>query len=347
MQIREFVQKNSPKWEEYRQLLTRASGVGLRRMSPGEIDRLVWLYRSVTGDLAKARSLWPDTAIERDLNSLASQGYSIIYQHGGTGPTRFIEFITDGFPRAVRRNFRFIMASLLISVVFTVAGTFAHRIDERLPATIIPGRMLEHFQQELEENGRVDRDISFQDRSMFSSFLITNNIRVSFNAFATGILFGIGTIYILALNGMVLGCIGLEFHAHGQLLNFLAFVMPHGVIELCAIIISGAAGLRLGYALLNPGEATRGESLKNGAAEAIELIFGVVVMLVIAGIIEGFFTPIKWIPDWTKLVFSGLLFSLLLIYLSRGFRNENEPQGARPPGARFRKSGSFSVPGTY
>lgn len=318
MHIREFVQKNNGRWQEYNSLLVRARNP--ENMTAGEIDRFMWLYRSMTNDLARARSIFPGSEIERELNDYVSQGYDFIYngqEKRDNLPAKIAEFFVYSFPQNVRKNYRFVLVSFMLTVIFTVAGMFLDRIDARLPYAIVPHNLMKQFEREIKERGRVERDINFEDRSIFSSFLIRNNITVSFNAFALGVSFGLGTIYILALNGLVLGCLGVMFYQNGQTLNYLAFIMPHGVVELTAIIISGGAGLMIGYSLLNPGERTRLESFKHGAGEAVEMIFGVCAMLVVAGLIEAFFTPIKTIPDLWKLVFSGVLFALMVLYFAR------------------------------
>lgn len=333
MHLADFVNSRKQNWEEFRALLHRAGGAGISRISTDEIDRFVWLYRGITNDLAKARAVFPGTNVEEDLNALAAQGYSLLYSNSHTRRTRIYEFLLYSFPRAVRRNWRFMAASFAILFVFSFTGLFLERIDPRLPGAVVPDRMMNHFRTELEERGRVDRDISFDRRSVFSSMLIANNVRVSFAAFALGVTFGAGTVYILAVNGLMLGCLGNIFAGQGSTVNYLAFIMPHGVVELTAIVISGGAGLMLGYALLNPGGRTRGEALKQSAGEAVELVAGIAAMLVFAGFIEAFITPIMWIPDEIKLVFSAALFAVTILYLAKAGKRT---AGSRT--ARIRKS---------
>lgn len=327
MDIRQFVQKREKRWAEYRSLTAKAAGGGLKKMPPEEIDRLVWLYRAAAGDLARARTLYPGTDVERDLNAMTQSGYGLIY--GGKPVEKAEPFFTRRYPALVRRNIVFVLVSLAIFAAFATTGFFIDKLDPRLRGAVIPARVQDEFESQIEKKGRVDRDIPLGAMSVFSSQLISNNVRVSFLVFALGCTFGVGTVYVMAVNGLVLGALGRTFFERGLMENYFAFIMPHGAIELTAIIIAGAAGLRIGWAMLNPGELPFAASLRRGAAEAVELIFGVVVMLVIAGLIEAYFTPIQSIPDKAKVAFSFIAFLAALAYLTSGFR-QRAAQGEAP-----------------
>ena len=134
-------------------------------------------------------------------------------------------------------------------------------------------------------------DVPALHRNLFASFVMTNNIRVAFSAFALGITFMIGTMYILAFNGILIGTVAGLCHVHGLALPLWSFVSPHGYIELTTIFIAGGAGLKMGYALIAPGLLTRKQALTDAAKIAVQLIGGCVVLLVIAGVIEGFVSP--------------------------------------------------------
>jgi uncharacterized membrane protein SpoIIM required for sporulation len=326
MLIQEFIQTGESAWAEFEALIEKARKRSLKGLSAIELDRLAWLYRSVTNDLAKARALFPGTDLEERLNTLAGHGYTFIYGRRTRDGSRAGTFLTRDFPACARRNFVFIAVSAAILILFSAAGLFVHKIDPRLPTTVIPEKMMDNFKSELQTKGRVDRDIKFEDRSVFSSLLIVNNIKVSFAAFALGVFFGIGTIYILAMNGLMIGALGIVFAQRHSLLNYLAFILPHGVVEIAAIVVSGAAGLMLGYSLLNPGEHTRPESVRRAAGEAVELMLGVAAMLALAGFIEAFITPIMWFPDAAKVAFSAVLFVLMILYFMRaGLRAADRP----------------------
>jgi len=149
-----------------------------------------------------------------------------------------------------------------------------------------------------------------------SSYIMTNNIRVCFMAFAFGVTLGFGTAVSLFYNGVLVGVLASYFHRAGHGVHFWAFILPHGVIELTAIFIAGASGLTLGAALLAPGEHTRGQAFKRAGADAVRLVIGCIPLLVVAGTIEGFVTPQGFIPDLAKLAFAALTAVALAAYFA-------------------------------
>ena len=151
---------------------------------------------------------------------------------------------------------------------------------------------------------------------MASSAIMTNNLAVSFATFASGIAFGLGTFYYLFVNGMMLGVVGTACHQYGMSVALWSFVAPHGSLELPAILIAGGAGFRLGYAMLFPGALRWKDSIARGGIEATRLVSGVIPMLVVAGTLEGFFSP-KHLPVALKFSVGAVLFTLLLLWLFR------------------------------
>jgi uncharacterized membrane protein SpoIIM required for sporulation len=151
---------------------------------------------------------------------------------------------------------------------------------------------------------------------MASSAIMTNNLTVSFMTFASGILFGLGTLWNLYINGMMLGVIGAACRHYDMSLALWSFVAPHGALELPSILIAGGAGFRLGHAMLFPGALRWKESVARGGIEATRLVSGIIPLLVIAGTLEGFFSPSQ-APIWLKFTVGGLLFTLLNLWLFR------------------------------
>jgi uncharacterized membrane protein SpoIIM required for sporulation len=153
-------------------------------------------------------------------------------------------------------------------------------------------------------------------KPMATSAIMTNNLSVSFVTFAGGIAFGLGTFLALFQNGMMLGVIGAACHQYGMSLLLWSFVAAHGSLELPAILIAGGAGFRLGYAMLFPGALRWKDSVAQGGLEATRLVSGIIPMLVIAGCLEGFFSP-SHAPIWLKFTVGGMLFALLNLWLFR------------------------------
>lgn len=151
---------------------------------------------------------------------------------------------------------------------------------------------------------------------MASSAIMTNNLTVSFVTFASGITFGLGTFFYLYVNGMMLGVIAAACHQYGMSIALWSFIAPHGSLELPAILIAGGAGFRLGYAMLFPGSLRWRDSVAQGGIEATRIVSGVIPMLIVAGTLEGFFSP-SHAPVALKFTVGGLLFVLLLSWLFR------------------------------
>jgi uncharacterized membrane protein SpoIIM required for sporulation len=162
-----------------------------------------------------------------------------------------------------------------------------------------------------------------------TSHIMTNNLSVSFLAFAAGITFGVGTFFLLFNNGMMLGVIAAACHQYSMSVQLWSFIAPHGSLELPAIIIAGGAGFRVGHAMLFPGGYRWKESVAKGGIEATQLVAGVIPMLVVAGCLEGFFSP-SHAPVWLKFTVGALLFSLLMTWLFRPVKAGNE--GVRDEG---------------
>jgi len=143
---------------------------------------------------------------------------------------------------------------------------------------------------------------------------MTNNLSVCFIAFASGIVFGLGTLYSMFFNGLLIGVIGAACQQHGMSIDLWSFVAPHGSLELPSIILAGAAGFRLGHGVLFPGYYRRRDSVALAAAEATRIVAGIIPLLVIAGLLEGFFSP-SAAPVWLKFTTGGALFTALLMWL--------------------------------
>ena len=291
------------------------------------------LYRRAASDLSQARSLGLNPGEVTLLNGLVGRAYGLIYTPERGGAASVGTFFTREFPACLRRNFAFLAASVLVSLAGAALG-LAASLANREAMDVLMGP---EFVQAMDEVGR--RHQAGQDwlpaeaRAIASSGIMANNILVSFNAFAGGILLGIFTLYVLFHNGIMLGAVAVAAARHGTSYELWGFVAPHGVLELPAIFIAGAAGLMLGYALVNPGEYSRRTALAMAGREAIVLVFGVVAMLVIAGLIEGFFSPVV-MPPIIKLLVAAVLFTGEVLYFVGAGRGSARGEGSGVRGRR-------------
>lgn len=302
----EFIAKKQKTWDELEALLNHSRGA-----SAGHLNRVGYLYRRVTSDLAVARRDFPQDPCVPYLNALASRAHAAVYQTSPFKRGSLRQFLLSGFPNVFRENLNFIGAAF---VMFAVSFSAAYWIALNRPEfaeQLVPERFVSHI-KELEDG--VWNDTSAENRNLFASFVMTNNIRVAFLAFAGGIIFMVGSAYILVLNGIAIGAVAGLCHANGVALALWSFVSPHGYIELTTIFIAGGAGLKLGYALIAPSFFTRKRTLTDASKTAIQLLGGCVVLLVVAGIIEGFVSPSGLLPS-VKIGFGALTGILLFTYL--------------------------------
>ena len=306
MTTTEFIAKKQKTWDELEALLNRSRGA-----SAGQLNRLGYLYRRVTSDLAVARRDFPQDRCVPYLNALASRAHAAVYQTSPFKRGTLRQFLLSGFPKVFRENLNFIMVSFLMFTLSFAAAYWLALSTPELAEQIIPERVASHI-KELED-GTWD-NTSAEKRNLFASFVMTNNIRVAFLAFAGGIIFMVGTAYILVINGIFIGAIAGLCHGNGVALALWSFVSPHGYIELTTIFIAGGAGLKLGYALIAPSLFTRKRTLTDAARTAIQLLGGCVALLVVAGIIEGFVSPSSLLPS-VKIGFGALTGILLFTYL--------------------------------
>ena len=302
----EFISQKQQAWRELEALLNRSQAA-----NASQLNRLGYLYRRVTSDLAVARRDFPQNQCVPYLNALASRAHATIYQTSPFKRGTLWDFLRFGFPSVFRENLSFIGISFLL---FTIAFGVAYWIaltNPTLGERIVPEHFVSHI-KELEDNAW--NNTSAENRNLFASFVMTNNIRVAFFAFAGGIIFMVGSIYILVVNGILIGGIAGLCHANGIALVLWSFVSPHGYIELTTIFIAGGAGLKLGYSLIAPSLWTRKRTLRDAAKTAIHLLGGCVALLVIAGIIEGFVSPSSLSPA-VKIGFGAVTGVLLCAYL--------------------------------
>lgn len=305
----EFLNKKQPIWSELERSLKRAPRFRANRMSPTQLDRMGYLYRRATSDLAVARRDLPDDRCVPYLNALVTRAHACIYQSAPLKRNIIRHFFLCGFPTLFRTNLPFVASAFLMFVVGFIAAYWIAMEDQGLAEKLAPQHIVETIHDK-----EMWTDIPALRRTFFASFVMTNNIRVAFLAFALGITFMVGTMYILAFNGVHIGVIAGLCHVHGLALPLWSFVSPHGYIELTTIFIAGGSGLKMGYALIAPGVWTRKQALIDAAKVAVQLIGGCIVLLVIAGVIEGFVSPSS-LPPIVKIGFGFTTGVLLFCYL--------------------------------
>lgn len=288
MPIDRFINERKTVWQRLEELLESLDRMTLRRLHREEVRELGRIYRRTASDLAIARAESRDPRLINYLNSLVIRAHGRIYRADAQGGQRLRDFFIRDFPQTFRRTWRYTAVAFGVFLLFTAIAFLGTRHDPDFSefAGVSP------FFREAIINNRIHWWERLNDANQIgSSQIFTNNIQVTFYAFALGAIFGLGTLYVLAFNGASFGAIVALTYRAGFGNDLLSFVVGHGVIELSCIFIAGGAGLLIGTALVMPGDLSRGDALKSRGMEAVRLIIGCVPLLVLAGIIEGFISP--------------------------------------------------------
>ncbi len=328
LQAASMARERREAWTAYTDLVEKGRAAGLDRFSEEEVRAFGRLYRGVTADLARARTYGASPGLLEAVERWAGAGHNLLYRSKGRAAVPLGRWIARELPRAVRRHHRPVLLAALLLFGPMLASYAAVRDLPARARAIMPAEMLARA----ESTARGDINASYIEvdgagRPALSSFLVTNNVRVSFLAFAGGLLAGAGTVLILVFNGVMLGA-GFGLYANNDVLGvILAFVFPHGVMELTAICLAGGAGLGLGSALLVPGRRTRREALRERGRAFLSLVGGSVFLLVVAGLVEGFYSP-SGLPAVAKFAFGGVTALLLAAYFGfAGRGSEDDPRG--------------------
>lgn len=286
MSLERFAAARSGDWAALDELI-RAAGARPERLGPDRIRRLGALYRAASADLATARRRFgPEPLVDR-LEQLVAAARLVVY--GGTARQGTLAaFVRHGYwSRVAEAPRALLLAAVLLLAPAGLCAAWGSA-DPVAASALAPGVLAT-----IGEPGASSDDLGLSagEQADFSSTIMTNNIRVTFLAFAGGITAGALTVYVLVLNGALLGAVAGIAAAAGNVVPFAALVAPHGVLELSCIVVTGAAGLRLGGALIRPGRRRRVRALAEEGRAAVEVVLGTAPWLVVAGVVEGFVTP--------------------------------------------------------
>ncbi len=313
-----FIRSRLGDWQRFEVLLQTLKSTRRRSWKGRDVSELSRLYRSICYDLSLVQSREWGVRLESYLNDLVAQGHNCVYR---TTPIRLaasLEFLAVGFPRLLRRRWRPFLLSTALFLIPLLVSIFVGLTRPDLSALVcgeeeIRGA-IESFSRPLYENA----DMRYAgQRSFMFGFYVNNNTGIAFRAFALGALAGIGTCYVLLSNGISIGMVQGAMLAAGEpaSTNFSSFVITHGSFELTAIVIAGAAGFVLAQGLLMPGERTRLDSLRFHGRESLLLALGAGAMLVLAAVIEGYFSPLPIAPS-VKYVVGSISWVMVACWLA-------------------------------
>ena len=316
----EFVAARKPAWDELDTLLAKKSL--LHKLPPVSISRAASLYREICSDLMRARSAGYTADVIDLLDSLAARACAAMYSAPPYRLASLRRLVTSGFPQSVRHHARFMALATILFVLPGILGFVGALRSRGFAVQVMSEPMVEQMEKSYSDLGH-GRDGG--TNSMMAAFYVYNNVGIAFRCFATGILFGLGSMFFLVYNGLSIGAVAGTVTAAGHGRNLLTFIAGHGAFELTAIVISGAAGMAMGYALVDPGQRTRWASLRAKSGDLFRMIAGAALMLLVAAGIEGFWSPSAILAP-VKWGVAGLLYAVVFTYLSLAGRKA-KPEG--------------------
>jgi uncharacterized membrane protein SpoIIM required for sporulation len=314
MNIQRWIARREPNWKRLDALLRQVEKKGLKSLQSDEIREIASLYRSVTADLARARSQQVGNIITQNLQFLTTRGYNQIYQGSRRQEWQaVVDFYRWGLPALVQQTARYIALATAIFLLGAIIAWWYTWRDPTFMSLLVPEELISKVQDDRELwMGRI---VGIEP--LASSEITINNISVSFGAVAGGITAGLYTVFLLFFNGLSIGAVATLVGQNNLAYPFWAFVFPHGSLELPAIFFAGGAGLLIARAIVFPGQYKRKDALKFYGSQAAQLVFAIVPMLIVAGTIEGFFSPSPVVPAPMKYLVGIVLFMLFVLYCNR------------------------------
>lgn len=281
----EFIRQRQPLWHELQEMLARVQQG--RRLAPDLVEHFGFLYRRAAADLAYSRAYYPGGQVTRYLNELVLRAHSRVYAPPREGLGKLWRLLARDFPRMVRKQWRWVVLAWALVLGGIALGYFASLYDPNLARAITPAMVSQVQPHDL--SGTLG---AAGERPALAIFLMQHNIGVALRVFGEGLTLGIASIYELVMNGVLVGALAVVFQNAGIVADFWATILPHGVVELSAIVLGGAAGFQLAWAILRPGPLPRLESLSRAARSALALALGMMPFFILAGLIEGLITPL-------------------------------------------------------
>jgi uncharacterized membrane protein SpoIIM required for sporulation len=349
--VERWAAEREDRWQELAALLATAETAAERELGSAGIRRLVSLYRQVASDLSQARSLTANPELLGRLNNLAGRGYRFIYrarrplaQSLGELARRLARLLASEIPAAFQREAAAVAAAAGALVLGALFGATAMVVRPAAAQDLIPGPFFTESPRARVEQieRRTERIATVAQAAVFSSQLYTHNIQVAFLVFSLGALTFAGALPLVFYNGVLIGAVAARYALDGVSVFFFAWVGPHGAFELTAIAFSAAAGMVAGRALLLPGERSRGAALRLAFPRVGRMMSAVVLLLVVAGMIEGSFSQFsaKTVPYPLKIVVAAVLLASLLLHLFLPRRPA--PGGSAPAAAPAPEDASTS-----
>lgn len=328
MKQREFEQRHELLWQQLENWLAGYQKNVVLKTGPQAgapvLEDIPAAYRCLCQHLAVAKERQYTGNLVTRLNLLVMACHQRIYQQKSMSRSRWLDYLFAGFPRALRAQSRFVwLACALFLAPALVMGLGSYWNDALVYAVMSPEQVMQIESMYDPGNRVLGRERGSDSDLLMFGFYIKNNVGIAFQTFASGILFGLGSIFFLLFNGVYLGAIFGHITRVGFVGTFYPFVIGHGAFELTAIVFAGAAGLRLGHALVNPGNLSRRHALREAGHDAMKIMYGTFLMLVIAAFLEAFWSSSTEVSVAVKLAAGGFFWLLVLAYCCLAGRQVN------------------------
>ncbi len=303
MKQRTFEDKHQQQWEALEQ--------------DQDIAQFPRRYRQICQHLALARDRHYTPHLITRLNRLVLHGHQHLYQAHSHPISQFIKFLSVDFPQRVREESRLVVVSSLLFFGSLLIMFLGVQIKPDLIFSLMNIEQVLDMEAMYNPNAdHIGHNRESDSDFLMFGFYIRNNISIGFQTFASGIIFGLGTIFFLVFNGLYLGCVAGHLTQIGYTVPFYSFVAGHSALELIAIVLAGVAGLKLGLALIAPGRLTRLDALQQAAVHSMLLVYGVIIMLLLAAFIEAFWSSNTAIDPIIKYIVGGIMWIVILAYFT-------------------------------
>lgn len=306
-----WLEKRRPHWLRLEQLLALSGRGSIASLKSTELQELALLYRQSASDLATVREDPASKQLAVYLNQLLGRAHNLIYMGRRQNRRGIWTFYRNIYPVIFRQTFADTFAAFVLFLAAAFAGFLMGMADPSFTRHFLGPQMIDTI-----ERHEMWTHSIVTIKPLASSAILTNNISVALSTFALGITGGIGTVWMMLLNGLMMGVVAVACWREGMSLPLWSFVAAHGVLELPAIFIAGGAGIGIAKGLLFPGSLPRRESLVRAGRRSVQLVLGTIPMLLVAGVVEGFVSPTD-LPYALKFLLAGALATILVLYLLR------------------------------
>lgn len=316
-----FVKQHKERWLLFEDVLSKK-----QQISP---DKLSDLYIEITDDLSYAKTFYPNSNTVKYLNSIASDAHQKIYTNRKEGKNRIIGFFTNEFPLEFYKYQKQLFITFLVFAFFVLVGAFSASEDGDFVRLILGDAYVNKTLENIEKGDPMAVYKQAGEMKMFLGITL-NNIRVAMYAFLLGILFSVGTLYIMMQNGIMLGSFLYFFYDKDLFWESTRTIWIHGTIEISVIVIAGCAGLVLGNGLLFPGTYSRLDAFKKSVKAGLKIMISTIPFFIVAGFLEGFVTRHTEMPDWFAVLIISISLSIIIFYYviyPIQLTKQNQPNG--------------------